>query len=425
MQQDIPRGVRDFSPAEAISINYIIEVVEEVYKRFGFYPLITPAMEKKSVLNAKVYGDEPAKELFTIEGEENGLRYDFTVPLARYVASNKDLTLPFKRYQIGNIWRKEEPQKMRYRESIQADIDIVGSSGIESDAEIIAAIALSLEELGIRNYTVAINDRTLMHQILGYFKVPVEKQVPVMRLLDKIQKASREEILKLLNDSGINDKIGEELLNFVQQKKNNEEKLQELSANIEGTKEKADEMRELFTLLLDEYKLNGKIEVDFSLVRGLDYYTGLVFEFVVEENGKRLPTIGGGGRYDDLIGIFAKKKIPAVGCSIGINRLFDLLAPKNEEKTYAKVFIAYLGAQNRGYAINAANALRGNSIYVDLNPTTRNLSKQLEYADALRIRNVMIIGDKEREANKVKLRDMSTGGEELINLQEAIEKLKA
>src|SRR5271157_2134867 len=156
MPQDTPRGVRDFSPAEAMSRKYIVGVIEEIYKRFGFSPLETPAMEKKGVLTAKAYGDEPAKELFEIEGEDTGLRYDFTVPLARYVASNKDLSLPFKRFQVGYIWRKEEPQKMRYREFLQADIDIVGSSDIDSDAEVVAAVSMALEALGIRNYIVLI-----------------------------------------------------------------------------------------------------------------------------------------------------------------------------------------------------------------------------------------------------------------------------
>jgi len=175
MSVPIPRGVRDYSPAEAISINYITGVIEEVYKRFGFYPIQTPSIEMKSVLNAKVYGEESGKELFEIEGEESGLRYDFTVPLARYVASNRDLPLPFKRYQIGNMWRKEEPQKMRYREGIQADIDIVGTKEIDADAEVIAAASMALEQLGIRNYVVVINSRQMLQKIMEYFKVPAEK----------------------------------------------------------------------------------------------------------------------------------------------------------------------------------------------------------------------------------------------------------
>jgi histidyl-tRNA synthetase len=176
--------------------------------------------------------------------------------------------------------------------------------------------------------------------------------------------------------------------------------------------------------LLSEYKINGNVKVDLSLARGFNYYTGFIWEFVLERDGKRLPTIAGGGRYDGLIGIYSKRSMPAVGSSIGISRIFDLLSQKNETRTYAKVFIAYLSERNRGYAINAANALRGNGIYADLNSTSRSLSKQLEYAGSLRIKKVMILGDKERESNKIKLRDMDTGEEELISLQEAIDKLR-
>lgn len=423
MPESTPRGVRDFSPAEAISIKYITGVIEEVFKRFGFYPIETPAIENLSTLNAKAYGDEPAKEIFILKDEETGLRYDFTVPLARYVASNKDLTLPFKRYQIGSIWRKEEPQKMRYREATQADIDIVGGNETESDAEVIAASALAIEELGIRNYVILLNSRQLLQQTLNYFKVPAANQTQALRVLDKIQKMSREEMLRQLATLGLEGRVGEELLNFVQQEAGNDEKLQRLSANVEGAKGDVEKVQELLSIL-SEYKLNGRVIVDLSLARGLNYYTGFIWEFIVEENGRRLPSIGGGGRYDNLIGLYSKRGVPATGSSLGISRIFDVLNLNKGIKTYAKVFVAYLGARNRGYAIGAANTLRGNGVYVDLNATARNLSKQLEYAASLGIQNVMIIGDKEREASKVKLRDMESGQEELISLQEAIEKLR-
>jgi histidyl-tRNA synthetase len=423
MPVEMPRGVRDYSPAEAISVKYISGVIEEVYKRFGFYPLQTPSIEMKSVLNAKVYGDEPSKELFAIEGEESGLRYDFTVPLARYVASNRDLPLPFKRYQIGNMWRKEEPQKMRYREGMQADIDIVGTKEIDADAEVIAAAAIALEELGIRNYIIVINSRQLLQKILGYFKVPAEKQTQALRILDKIQKSSGDEILKQFSDAGMNGRSGEELLNFVKMDQTNDEKLDRVGTNVEGAKEEVKKMSELLSIL-SEYRLNGKIMIDLALARGLNYYTGFVWEFVMEEDGRRMPSIGGGGRFDDLIGVFSNRSIPAAGSSLGISRIFDLIAPKNGPKTYAKAFIAYLGVQNRGYAITVANNLRGNGIYVDLNSTSRNLSKQLEYAGSLRIRNVIILGDREREASKINLRNMDSGEEELISVQDAIGKLK-
>ena len=423
MPIETPRGVRDYAPAQAIAIRNIIGTIEEVYKRFGFYPLETPAIEMKSVLNAKAYGDESAKELFSIEGEDSGLRYDFTVPLARFVASNKDLSLPFKRYQIGTMWRKEEPQRMRYREALQADVDIVGSTDVGSDAEVIAANALALEELGLRDYDILLNSRVLLQSILTYFKVPAAKQTQALRTLDKLQKLSSEEVIKQLTDTGVDGRAAEELLNFVRQEAENEELLNRLGASIDGAKEEVAKMQELIGLL-KEYKLNGRVIVDLALARGLNYYTGFVWEFVVEEKGKRLPSIGGGGRFDKLIGTYSKKDIPAVGSSIGISRLLELLEEKDGIRTYARVLIAYLGVQNRSYAINAANMLRGNGVYVDLNITSRNLSKQLEYAGSLRIPKVLIIGDRERSENKVKLRNMINGEEELITLQEAIEKLK-
>jgi histidyl-tRNA synthetase len=279
------------------------------------------------------------------------------------------------------------------------------------------------EELGLRDYIVLLNSRQLLQQILLFFKVPADKQTQVFRILDKMQKISRDDAIKQLQEVGMDSKSAEELLNFVEQEGSNEEKLQKLEANIEGAKEFVGKTRELLSLL-GEYKLNGKIVLDLALARGLDYYTSFVWEFIFEENGKRLPTVGGGGRYDNLIGMFLKKNVPATGSSLGISRIFDVLAPSNEKKSYAKVFVAYLGAQNRGYAMNAANTLRGNGIYVDLNTTTRNLSKQLEYAASLGIENVIIVGDKEQDANKLKLRNMATGAEELISLQEAIEKLR-
>ncbi len=423
LAENTPRGVRDFSPAEAISLRYISGVAEEVFKRFGFYPLETPAIESMSVLNAKAYGDESAKEIFSLEGGESGLRYDFTVPLARYVAANKDLVLPFKRYQIGAMWRKEEPQKMRYREALQADIDIVGSEEVESDAEVVAAAALAIEELGIRSYSVMLNSRQILTQILTYFKIPADKQVAVLRVLDKMQKISRDEAVKQISDSGVATNTADELLNFISGEAKNEDKLQKIGANIEGAKEAVEKMQKLLSLLA-EYKLNGNLNLELGLARGLNYYTGFIWEFVVEENGRRLPSIGGGGRYDNLIGMFAKRNVPATGSSLGISRIFDILDPQDGKKTYAKVYIAYIGDQNRGYAVTAANTLRGNGVYADMNTTSRNLSKQLEYAGALRISNVVIIGDKEREAGKVRLRNMDTGEEELISLQEAIQKLR-
>ncbi|MCL5239610.1 MAG: histidine--tRNA ligase [Candidatus Marsarchaeota archaeon] len=422
MPEDTPRGVRDFSPAEAISLRYITGVVEEVFKRFGFYPLETPAIENISTLNAKdQYSEEQQKEIFTMKDEQTGLRYDFTVPLARYVASNKDISLPFKRYQIGNAWRRDEPQRMRYREFMQADVDVVGSAEPDSDAEVIAATALAIEETGIRDYAVLVSSRELLRQVILGFGVPADKEAQAVRIIDKLQKIKRDEALAQLSELA-KGQDAERLLGFMEQEGSNEEMLQKIAANIEGSKALVERMQELLKLL-GSYRLNGKVVFDMTLARGFDYYTGFVWEFAVEENGRRSLSIGGGGRYDGLIGIYSKRATPATGSSLGISRMFEILNGASK-KTYAKVFVAYIGQQNRDYALNAATEMRGNGIYVDLNTSSKNISKQLEYAGSLDIPNVLIVGDQERQANKVKLRNMQTGEEGLITLQEAIEKLK-
>jgi histidyl-tRNA synthetase len=422
LQISTPRGVRDFSPSEAISLRYIAGVVEEVFKRFGFYPIETPAIENLSVLNAKAYGDESTKEIYKIDGEDAGLRYDFTVPLARYVASNKDIPLPFKRYQTGAIWRRDEPQRMRYREFLQADLDIVGSSEPESDAEVIAAPAIAIEELGISDYTLLLNSRSILRGILEFFKVPADKQVPVVRAIDKLQKLGREATSQQLAALGLVAESCDGLLGFLETKGDNEEKLEKLCASVASAKPEAERMKDLLKML-GAYGLRGKVVVDFSLARGIDYYTGFVWEFVVEENGKRLPSFCSGGRYDGLIGLYSDRSVPATGSSIGISRVFDIIGGSSPTRTLAKVFIAYVG-ENRDYAMSVARSLRGEGVYTDINCVRRSLSKQLEHASSLKVRYVAILGDAERSANKLKLRDMLSGEEEMLGVDEAAEKLK-
>ena len=423
MQPSIPRGVRDYGPSEAISLRYMVGAIEEMFKRFGFSPLETPAIENLSVLDAKsAYSEEQNKEIFKIDGEAAGLRYDLTVPLARYVASNRDIVLPFKRYQIANSWRKDEPQRLRYREFMQADVDVVGSSEPDSDAEVIAATLLATEKLGITEYVLLLNSRPILQRIIESFKIPKAMESQAIRIIDKLQKLGKEGVMKQLKDLGVETKAGEGLLEFLEKEDGNEEKLERLAAAIPETKDEAAKMTELLALL-KPYGLRGRIVVDFSLARGFDYYTGFVWEFAMEENGKRLPSIGSGGRYDNLIGTYSSRSVPAVGSSIGLSRVFELIGGKDATKTTARVFVASIG-DNRAYAASVANALRAGGTYADLNYTRRNLSKQLEYAGALGIRYAAIVGDKEREANKINLRDMLNGSEEMLSVQEAVEKLK-
>jgi len=422
VEPSLPRGMRDFNTAEAIARREVLAVVEEIFRRFGFSPIETPALENLNVLYAKTYGEESGKEIFKIEGEDAALRYDFTVPLARFIAMNKDTPLPFKRYQIGPIWRKDEPQRMRYREFLQADIDIVGSSELISDAEVIAVAAQILDELGISGYKILINDRIILNGILSFFGIPNEKSLQAIRLIDKLSKIGNEEVIKGLVGLGIKQENATSLIEFIIKEEGNDEKLNRIEANI-GLKEEVNKLRELIRLVR-LYKAKGDLVVDLSLARGFDYYTSFVWEFIVyDENKKRLPSIAGGGRYDNLIGIFLNQQIPATGISIGIDRIMNVIGSSTDRKSYARVYVASLG-NVLDYSLYLANALRGAGINTDINMTKRNIAKQLEYANAMRFRYVAIVGEREQSSNKLKLRDMVSGNEELLDIDEAIKVIK-
>jgi len=422
VEPSLPRGMRDFNTAEAIARREVLAVVEEVFKRFGFSPIETPALENLNVLYAKTYGEESGKEIFKIEGEDAALRYDFTVPLARFIAMNKDTPLPFKRYQIGSIWRKDEPQRMRYREFLQADIDIVGSSELISDAEVIAVAAQILDELGVSGYKILINDRIILNGILSFFGIPNEKSVEAIRLIDKLSKIGNDEVTKGLVELGIKQENAASLIEFIIKEEDNDEKLNRVEANI-GLKDEVNKLREL-ARLIGLYKAKGDLVIDLSLARGFDYYTSFVWEFIVyDENKKRLPSIVAGGRYDNLIGMFLNQQIPATGISMGIDRIMNVIGSSTDKKSYARVYVASLG-NVLDYSLYVANAFRGAGINTDINMTKRNIAKQLEYANAMRFRYVAIIGEREQSSNKLKLRDMVSGNEELLGIDEAIKIIK-
>lgn len=418
-----PRGVRDFGPSEAIARKEIISIVEEVFKRFGFYPLETPSMESMSVLSTKAYGEDATGELFKIENDDSALRFDLTVPMARYIAMNKSIPLPFKRYQIGYAWRRDEPQKMRYREFLQADVDIVGSKEVASDAEIIAAIAASLDDLGIKNYMILLNNRVILDRILDFFKIPNEKHNAVMRVIDKLDKVTSADAVSQMGEVGVDDRTATKLIEFIKEKGANDEKIARVAANVDGTKEEVGMLNNLMQIL-KTYGIADKVQVDLSLARGLAYYTGFVFEFVAFENNKKLPTLAAGGRYDNLIGMYAKQNLPAVGCSIGIDRLFEIVEGKPLINTYAKLFVAYIKNDDYPYALEFATKARAAGIYADIEMMNRNISKQLEHANALKFKYAAIVGAQERSNNKVKLRDLVSGNEVLLGVDEAIKTIK-
>jgi histidyl-tRNA synthetase len=416
-----PRGVRDLMPNEALFRNELLNTIEASFQRFGYLSIDTPAFESLKVLNAKDVIGEEAKLLYEMKFEDIGLRYDQTVSLARYMAMHQSLPMPFKRYMIGKAWRREEPQKLRYREFTQADIDIVGSSSPAADAEVIAVPGYIFESLGLP-YKILINDRKFVDGILGSLQIKPEMRRPVMRAVDKLDKIGRDGVLESLTKLGIERDVLAKLDSLFNLQGGNEEKLSYLEKLV-TEKEEIAHVREVLSIL-SNYNLKGTVELDFSLMRGLDYYTGMVFEFKLENHDYK-GTICGGGRYDNLIGVFAKKSMPAVGSSIGVDRLLDLLGFSSSMKyTYAQAFIVNVAETNYMYALRVANTLRANGIAVELNSAKRNISNQLAYANSLKFPFAIIIGDAEEKLTKVKLRNLITGTEASLALKEAIDIIK-
>ena len=424
MEPSLPRGTRDYGPEATIYLKDIIANVEATYKAFGFSPIDTPAIENLETLSAKAYGQESSGEIYRIEGGKEALRFDLSVPLARFMAMNKDLQMPFKRYHIGKVWRMDEPQRMRFREFIQADIDIIGSSEPLAEAECIAANAAAIESLGISSYEVLINSRILLNAILTKFSFPEQAHGQVIRLIDKLDKIGMDGVSSEIKKLGVDAKQCEMMLEFItQEHSSSSELIEKLVNNIDGVKEEASRITKILGLL-EKYAIKGTASLDFSLARGLDYYTSTVWEFVIYEKGRKLPTVAGGGRYDNLIGIFANRKVPAVGSSVGISRVFDLYFKDRVKRSYAEVYVATIGAEVTDYAINAAKDLRKSGILVDMNITSRNISKQLEHASALKIPYVAIIGKEEVSKSSLKLRNMETGSEEMLKIDEAADRIK-
>ncbi|MGC8676186.1 MAG: histidine--tRNA ligase [Candidatus Micrarchaeia archaeon] len=419
----MPRGTHDYPPSEALLLRDILTKAESVFRRFGFSPLVTPALESNDVLSAKSYGEEATTEFFEVEGEEAGLRYDLTVPMSRFVAQNRDLPMPFKRYEIGAAWRKEEPQRMRYREFYQADVDIVGTSEVASDAEVIAACATVLDELGINGYVVHLNSRIILNSMLEMFGVAAEKRAEVMRALDKLYKLGSDAVKAQLVSMGLSGQQADEVLQFISagDEESKSEKLASFSATAKTEIERMNKLVEL----VKSYGTTGDIAIDFSIVRGINYYTSFVWEFVAEKDGKRLPSIVAGGRYDNLIGMLAGKgkPLPATGSSLGISRIFDMLYQETGIRSSARAFVAHAKPADFPNALKAANELRALGINAEVEVAGRALSKQLEYAASLGIPFVVIVGEAEVKQGKLRLRDMSTGSEELLSIDELAKKV--
>jgi len=380
-----PTGMRDFSREETILRESMINTIKEVYEKYGFLPIDTPAMEFLDVLTAKS-GEEVKDQIFIIKGENVGLRFDLTVPLARYVASKLDLPKPFKRYAIAKVWRNEEAQKGRYREFIQADADIIGIKEPTAEVELLYMAQEALTRLGfeVSKDNFLINDRRFL---FAYAEAMNVKEPFFFRTIDKIDKIGKEGVVKLLKERYNNaEKIIYELSN--------------VKDPLRFIKEYSDKAYE--TLAFITSKFGGRI--DLMLVRGLDYYTGPIFEVKLSDE---IGSVAGGGRYDELLKVYGQGDY-AVGISLGFERLYYLLSKKAEKKQIIDFYVAFI-RDNFDYAFKVAQTLRKKGYKVDMNYSKRSLGKQLEYASNMGFKKVVIVGDKEKEKNMATIRDMETG----------------
>jgi len=419
MKLQIPKGTRDFKQEEAIVRNKIVATLKDVFELYGYGPLETPVFEKFDVLASKYAGgEEILKETFKLKDQgkrELGLRYDLTVPLCRFIGMNPNVKLPFKRYQIGEVFRDGPVERARYRQFTQCDVDIVGNNNMSADAEIIALTARAFKKLDF-DAVIKVNNRKLLNELLKNAGVKKDKLETVILTIDKLEKFGLETVKKELKQKKVNDKIIKKIVNILNIKGNNKErinKVKKLVKNSEGLKE----IEDLFSLLKI---LNINAEFDVSLARGLAYYTGTVIE-VFLKNSKVKTSVCAGGRFDEIIGSFlGKGEYPAVGISFGLDRIYDTFVEKNKEgqKTVTKVYIVPINTFKESLKI--AQELRNENIKVDIDLSGKGPSKNLKYADSLDIPYVLFIGQEELKQNKVKLRDMKTGNEKLISAEELV-----
>ena len=434
----IPKGTRDFGQMEMARRNYIFDTIKGVFRLYGFQQIETPAMENLSTLIGK-YGDEGDKLLFRIQnsGEkaalapEKGLRYDLTVPFARYVVQHREeLSFPFKRFQIQPVWRADRPQKGRYREFYQCDVDVIGSDSLLGELELIQIVEEVYRRLGI-NVCLHINNRKILAGIAEVIGAP-DKMIDITVAIDKLDKIGVEAVNAELKERGLNNEQVAALQPILNLSGSTADKLTALKtilASSEVGLKGIAELEEVFELFNSQLStsLNSKpstlnIELDLCLARGLNYYTGAIFE--VKALDAQIGSITGGGRYDNLTGIFGLPNVSGVGISFGADRIYDVLTeldlfPKELQSTTQILFATFGDAELR-YALGWAKELRAHDIAVEVYPEPTKMKKQMGYADDKKIPYVAIVGGNEMETNTVMLKNMATGEQKQVTLAELI-----
>ena len=425
-------GFMELLPNEQIQFKGMVDKIRNSYEKFGFLPLDTPIIEMAEVLLAKA-GGETEKQIYRFDKGENNLalRFDLTVPLAKYVCEYfNNITFPFKRYQIGKVYRGERPQKGRYREFYQCDIDIIGDGelSIVNDAEMPSVIYNTIRELGFEEFTIKINNRKLLNGLFIELELN-EESVEIMRIIDKIEKIGKENVINCLQDLKIAESKIETILSFIEINGTTDEKLkklEELGISNELFKQGLEELSEVIKYVRLFGVPDTHFMVDLTIARGLDYYTGTVYETFL--NGYReVGSVCSGGRYENLAEFYTDKKMPGVGVSIGLTRLFyklnELNILREETKSIAKVLVVSM-SDNPNKALEVGKTFRDVGINTDVYIEDKKIKSKFKYADKLQIPYVAIIGEEEEKNGTVSLKNMETGEQEEISIEEAIEKLK-
>ena len=441
----IPEGTRDFSPEVVAKRNYIFDTVRKVFVKYGFQPIETPTLEKLSTLTGK-YGDEGDKLLFKVlkNGDflskadpsvleaknstklvsqicDRGLRYDLTVPFARYVVMHQnDIVFPFKRYQIQPVWRADRPQRGRYREFYQCDVDVVGSNSLVYEAELVQIYDEVFSNLGL-DVVIKINNRKILFGMAEAAGIP-DKFMDMTVAIDKLDKIGWDGVAKELTDRG----IGEEAITLIEKllKINNLTDLEKFGDKSESLLRGIQELR-TFHEYFDFKGSKNEVHFDITLARGLNYYTGCIFEVAAKD--VKMGSIGGGGRYDDLTGVFGLKGVSGVGVSFGADRIYDCLAeldlfPKENQQSLKLLFIAF-DAETHRFAFKCLNETRAAGINSDIYPDATKLKKQMDYANKRGVPYVCLIGSDEMESGLLSLKNMGTGEQEKISIADIIAKL--
>ena len=431
----IPKGTRDFGQLEMARRNYIFDTIRSVFALYGFQQIETPAMENLSTLMGK-YGEEGDKLLFRIQnsGEkaalppEKGLRYDLTVPFARYVVQHREeISFPFKRFQIQPVWRADRPQKGRYREFYQCDVDVIGSNSLIGELELIQIVDEVYRRLGIR-VCLHINNRKVLAGIAEVIGAP-DKMIDITVAIDKLDKIGLDAVNAELAERGLSADAIIALQPILHLSGTNADKLTALRSILAGSEIGLKGVEELDMLfgLISTVNCQLSIDLDLCLARGLNYYTGAIFE--VKALDAQIGSITGGGRYDNLTGIFGLPDVSGVGISFGADRIYDVLTelnlfPAALQSTTQLLFAAF-GQDELRYALSWAKQLRANGFAVEVYPEPTKMKKQMSYADAKQIPFVAIVGGDEMAQQKVMLKNMASGNQELLSIDQLISKLKS